>query len=108
MASNRPTKFSWILIRHLGLAKYLDDVLCADKLRHIKPHPEILNRIRDKFSLKAWEILYIGDMVIDIQAGKRAKIKTIAVTTGSSTRRELQKVKPYRILDRIALLRLLA
>ena len=49
VASNRPTKFSHILIRHLGLEKYFDDVLCADKLKAGKPHPEILNKIRKKF-----------------------------------------------------------
>ncbi|MBI5145562.1 MAG: HAD-IA family hydrolase [Candidatus Omnitrophica bacterium] len=102
VASNRPTKFSWVLIRHLKIAKYLDDVLCADKLKHGKPHPEILNKIRQRFSLKPKEVFYVGDMVIDAQAGRRAKIKTIIVTTGSSTKAEIRKEEPYRIINRLA------
>jgi len=102
VASNRPTRFSWILIRHLGLRKYFDLVLCADKLKHIKPHPEILNKIRQKFSLKPAQTLYAGDMAIDAQAGRRAKVKTIMVTTGSSTRQEIKKEKPYLIISKIA------
>ena len=101
IASNRPTRFSGILIRHLGLKKYFDYVLCADKLRHIKPHPEILEKIMQRFKAKPTETLYIGDMTIDAQAGKRAGVKTIIVTTGSSTKLQIRKEKPYRILKRI-------
>ena len=101
VASNRPTKFSWILIHHLGLEKYFDYVLCADRLNHIKPYPEILNRIMQRFSLKPRQALYVGDMNIDAQTGRRANIKTIIVTTGSSTRRQIQKEKPLRIIKRL-------
>jgi len=101
VASNRPTRFSWILIRHLEIAGYFDYVLCADKLRHIKPHPEILNTILKKFSLKPQEAIYVGDMALDAQAGRRAGIKTAIVTTGSSTRQEIKKQKPWRIMHKI-------
>lgn len=108
VASNRPTKFSLILIRHLKLEEYFDYVLCADKLKKGKPHPEILNRIIQKFSFRPKETLYVGDMVIDAQAGRRAKIKTIVVTTGSSMVKELKREKPYRLMHRVSgILRLL-
>ena len=102
VASNRPSRFSWILIRHLKLEKYFDYVLCADKLKHIKPHPEIINRIMQRFALKPEQALYVGDMTIDAQAGRRAKVETIIVTTGSSTKSEIKKERPYRIIDRIS------
>jgi len=101
IASNRPSRFSGILIRHLGLTGYFDYVLCADKLRHIKPHPEILEKIMQRFKAKPTETLYIGDMTIDAQAGRCARVKTIIVTTGSSTKLQIRKEKPYRILKRI-------
>jgi phosphoglycolate phosphatase len=102
VASNRPTKFSHILIRHLKIGRYFDYLLCADKLKQGKPHPEILNTIRKKFSCKNSQTLYVGDMSIDAEAGRRARIKTIVVTTGSSTPKELKKEKPHLIIDRIA------
>jgi phosphoglycolate phosphatase len=101
IASNRPTKFSWILIKHLRLESYFDYVLCADRLIHIKPHPEILNKIMQKFSARPWQTIYIGDMTIDAQAGRRAKVKTIIVTTGSSTNYQIKKERPYRIIRKI-------
>lgn len=108
IASNRPTQFSAILIRYLGLRKYFDYVLCADVLKHAKPHPEILNLIRRRFRLKPQETMYVGDMTIDAQAGRRAGVKTVIVTGGSSESGEIRKEKPYRVIQRItALLKIL-
>jgi phosphoglycolate phosphatase len=101
VASNRPTKFSWILIRHLGLRQYFDYVLCADSLKHIKPHPEILRRIMRRFSLSPVEVLYVGDMAIDAQTARNAKVKAVIVTTGSSSKQEIIREKPFRIIRRI-------
>ncbi|MCM8780704.1 MAG: HAD family hydrolase [Candidatus Omnitrophica bacterium] len=102
VASNRPTRFSWILIRHLKLDKYLDYVLCADRLRHIKPNPEILLKIMRKFKLKPAQVIYVGDMSIDIQAARRAGIKAVAVKTGSHTEQELRKENPLCIIKEIS------
>ena len=102
VASNRPTKFSRILINHLKIAKYFDYVLCADKLKQGKPHPEILHKIRKSLSSKPGETLYVGDMVIDIQAGRRGRVKTAAVATGSSTLAELKREKPCLIIKKVA------
>jgi phosphoglycolate phosphatase len=101
VASNRPTRFSLILIRHLKLSPYFDYVLCADKLKSGKPHPEILRQIMAKFSLGPAETLYVGDMVIDAQAGRRARVKTVIVTTGSSSIREIKAEKPWKIIKKI-------
>lgn len=105
VASNRPTRFSRILMRHLGLEKYFAYSLCADKLKKGKPHPEILQNIMHKLSCGPKETLYVGDMVIDAQAGRRARVKTIIVTTGSSRRLEIRKQRPFKTIDRISRLR---
>jgi phosphoglycolate phosphatase len=102
IASNRPTRFSRILIRHLGLNKYFDYILCADRLKHIKPHPQILNKIMDKLHINSSQTLYVADMVIDAKAARAAKIKAVIVTTGSSTKEEIKNERPYRIIRRIA------
>ncbi|MBU1124695.1 MAG: HAD family hydrolase [Candidatus Omnitrophica bacterium] len=102
VASNRPTRFSWVIIRHLGLEKYFDYVLCADKLRMGKPHPEILTRIMKRYHVPSSFTFYVGDMAIDAQAGRRAGVKTIVVTTGSSSKTELKKERPFAIIPRIS------
>jgi len=102
IASNRPTKFTRILMRRLGITRYFAYVLCADKLKVGKPHPEILRKIMRRFSLAPSQALYVGDMTIDAEAGRRAKVKTIIVTTGSSTVQEIKKEFPFKIIPKVA------
>lgn len=98
VASNRPTKFSRILIRALKIDKLFDYVLCGDKLENAKPYPEILNTIRKRLKLKKDEMIFVGDMTVDAQAGRRAGIKTVIVQGPSNTRTEISKEAPYRII----------
>lgn len=102
VASNRPTRFSLILLRHLRIMEFFDYVLCADKLKAGKPHPEILNKIIRKSGVKKPRVLYAGDMVIDAQAGRRAGVKTVIVTTGSSRLAEIRRERPFKIIPRIS------
>jgi len=101
VASNRPTEFSWIIIRRLGLKKYFNYVLCADKLKHGKPHPDILFKIIKRLGVLSSRAVYVGDMTVDAEAGRRAGVKTIIVTTGSSSKAEIKKEKPYKIIRKI-------
>lgn len=101
VASNRPTEFSIILLRHLRLIDLFDYVLCADKLKHGKPNPEILNKIIKRFPFKKSQVLYVGDMAIDAQAGRRARVKTIIVTGGSSSKFEITGERPFGVISRI-------
>lgn len=102
IASNRPTRFSMIIIRHLGLNKYFDLILCADKLKYIKPHPQILQKILKGLKVSPAEALYIGDMYIDVRTGKAACVRTIAVATGSSSLKELKRERPLRLIRKIS------
>lgn len=102
VASNRPSKFSHILLKHLEIKGFFDYVLCADQAGRAKPHPEMLNRIVKRFTFKKSQVLYVGDMVIDAQAGKRAKINTIIVTSGSSSKLDIKKEQPFKIISAIS------
>jgi HAD superfamily hydrolase (TIGR01549 family) len=98
VASNRPSKFSQILLKHLKIMGFFDYVLCADQVGSAKPHPKMLNKIVKRFRLKKSQALYVGDMVIDAQAGRRAKIDTVIVTSGSSSKRDIKRERPFRII----------
>jgi HAD superfamily hydrolase (TIGR01549 family) len=102
VASNRPTRFSQIIIRHLDIKKYFNYVLCADKIKRGKPSPIILRRIMRKLGVTAAQTVYVGDMAIDAQTGRNAGVKTIIVTGGSSRLSEIKKEQPWRIISGIA------
>lgn len=94
IASNRPTRFTRIILRSLGAEDMFDKVLCADRLRYGKPHPMILRQILKFLKAEKTDAVYVGDMAIDIRTGQRAGVTTIAVATGSSSLKELRRQKP--------------
>ncbi len=101
IASNRPARFTHIILKHLRIQPFFDHVVCGDEVKHPKPAPDMLTQILTKYSLDPSEALYVGDMTIDVQAGQAAGIKTAAVITGSSDREEIIRLKPLRIMDHI-------
>lgn len=101
IASNRPTVFCELILKKLKLRKYFDVVVCADRVRHPKPAGDILKKILKQLSVKPAEAVYVGDMTVDVQTGHRAKVKTIAVTTGSSKRSAILKAKPFKVIPRL-------
>ena len=104
VASNRPRRFSLLLMRHLNIHKYFDFVLCGDELTNPKPNPQILIKIMKNFGVSRRQTLYVGDMHVDVQTANRAKVKMIAVLTGSSNAGEIKKERPYRLIKGISYL----
>ena len=98
VASNRPTVYTRIILRYLKVIGLFDCILCADKVRYGKPAPDLLLEILKKLKTRAAEAVYVGDMAIDVQAGRRARIKTVAVMSGSSNRSEISAQRPYKII----------
>jgi HAD superfamily hydrolase (TIGR01549 family) len=76
--------------------KLFSVIIGNDDVKHGKPCPdEILKAEKLTHLNAAW---MIGDSIYDIIAGKKAKAKTIAVTTGNHSREELKKYKPDYII----------
>lgn len=98
IASNRPTRFTKIILASLNIRRYFHYVLCADKASRPKPHPDILLAILKRFDARPSEALYVGDMTIDAVSGRRARVRTAVVLTGSSTKMEIKAEKPYVII----------
>jgi len=102
VASNRPSRFTHIILEHLGIEDIFDYVLCGDQVEHPKPAADILNQTLKRFSLNPDQALYVGDMTIDVQTGQAAGVKTVVVVTGSNTKEEVAGFKPHAILDCVA------
>jgi phosphoglycolate phosphatase len=101
IVSNRPDPFCSMLLDHLDLAGYFDMILCARHRREIKPSPVMLRRVMRNLRAKPGETIYVGDMVVDVKAGRNAGVRTIAVTGGSSSRRELIRARPFKVISDI-------
>jgi len=102
VASNRPTRFTQIILKHLRMQQTFDYVLCGDKVARPKPAADILEQILKKFSISPAQALYVGDMTVDVETGNHAGVTTVAVTTGSNNREEIAELKPYKIVDEVS------
>ncbi len=101
IATNRPTKYTLLILEILKIGQYFDIVVCADKAKKPKPHPAMLIQILRTLRVTKKDALYVGDMTIDVETGRRAKVRTVAVATGSCTPAQLKQLKPWRMIDKM-------
>lgn len=59
-----------------NIREKIDYIVGREDVRKWKPNPEGLLKIQEHYNLKKEEMIYIGDMAKDIEAGKRAGVKT--------------------------------
>ena len=98
IASNRPYYFTNVILKSLDMKKYFNIVACADKIGSIKPNPEILYYILRKLHVKIQDAVFIGDMDIDMETAKRAKMDAIFITGGSSSLNSVKKYKNKKVI----------
>ncbi len=98
VASNRPAYFTDILLRRLDIKKYFHVVYCGDELKSYKPKPKILRVILKRFCIEKNDAVYIGDMALDVETAKRAKIEAVFKKGGSSSLSEVSCYKEKKVI----------
>lgn len=88
-----------IRVGHAGLLDYFDEVIGGDSVTNSKPHPDGLLHLMDKFSVEPSAMVYVGDMVADVETGRAAGAMTVAVTWGAAKRDALSAAKPDHLID---------
>ena len=99
--TNRKKAFARWPLEKMGIIDYFADIVGADDVACMKPSPCPLDYALDKFKADKQKTIIVGDMDIDILAGKRAGILTCAVTYGIGRRQDIIKTKPDFIIDHI-------
>ncbi|WP_338618402.1 phosphoglycolate phosphatase [Pigmentiphaga sp. CHJ604] len=82
IVTNKVTRFTTPLVRHLALEQHSAVVVCGDTTAYSKPHPEPLLHAAREVGVAPRHCLYVGDDQRDIVAGKAAGMKTIATAYG--------------------------
>ncbi len=86
-----------------GIINYFWQIISAEDVKKLKPDPEGLNKIArngQRLGIKRKDILFIGDTVEDIMAGKAAKVKTGAVKWGLGDWQKLLALKPDYLFEK--------
>lgn len=65
------------ILDYFKIKDYFDVILTSEHIKKHKPDPYPINLAVKKLGLKKSEVLYVGDDKVDIEAGKKAKVKVI-------------------------------
>ena len=98
LASNKPQRLTVALLRKLGIFGWFKAIICADRVKRPKPHPEVILTLMHRFGAEARETLVVGDSRYDMEAGTRAGARTCAVTYGYGTLKEVAAFKPDYVI----------
>ncbi len=82
IVTNKIARYTLPLVDALGLASRAAVVICGDSTPHAKPHPAPLLEAARRAGVAATDCIYVGDDLRDVQAGRAAGMRTIAVTWG--------------------------
>ena len=88
-------------LKAFGIADYFSDILGGDDVGCRKPSSCPLDMVIQKHNAKKERAAIVGDMAIDVLAGKQAGIVTCAVTYGIGKKEDIIKAKPDFIISDI-------
>jgi phosphoglycolate phosphatase len=104
--SNKREYLSTELLEKLDLLKYFELVVGSDTTEERKPSPVPVIYVFARLGITPHESMIVGDSNYDIEAGKKAGVKTVAVTYGYRERQYLKNAD-YMIDSIVDLLSLL-
>lgn len=82
--------------------KFEGKIISRDDVKHLKPHPESIQKISKLLGISFNKIVMVGDMHTDINMGKAVGAVTIGVLTGFFSHQKLLDLNPDFIFDSIA------
>ncbi|HUS25818.1 MAG TPA: HAD family hydrolase [Nevskiaceae bacterium] len=90
-------------LEQLGVRHYFGSVVPADRILYSKPHPSGLLLVLEELRAQPHEAIMVGDMAVDILAGKNAAVgKTVGVTHGFGSSTDLQTAGADHLIPNLA------
>ncbi len=100
LASNKYQDGAEKLMAHFFGGYSFVKILGQREGQPIKPDPAIVEQVLEAAGgIGPEDAIYIGDSDVDMQTGLNAGVRTIGVTWGFRTRKELEAYNPWRICD---------
>jgi HAD superfamily hydrolase (TIGR01549 family) len=87
-ATSKGTPFSRLVLEQFGLLPYFDHVQGTDGFPS-KPAPDLIFTALRALGASPRDCLFVGDSVVDMEAGRRAGVATCAVRYGYGNQQEM-------------------
>lgn len=99
ICSNKAVAFTKQIVSSLGIAPLFQAVLGPDDVAgRAKPHPDMLLEGLTRLGVSRSETVYVGDMAVDVHAGKAAGVTVWLVEGGAAGRESAREAGPDRVL----------
>jgi HAD superfamily hydrolase (TIGR01509 family) len=95
------------ILGRLNLLPYFDLVLGVNDVVNPKPAPDLVELTLTRLQVEPRKTVLIDDSTIGLEAGKKAGVYTVGVTTGDDDREKLETLDPDYIVDGLRELTLL-
>lgn len=82
IVTNKAERYARPLLQQLGYGTRAACLIGGDTTGHLKPHPEPLLAAARAIGIAAQDCIYVGDDQRDIEAGRAAGMRTVAVRFG--------------------------
>jgi phosphoglycolate phosphatase len=90
IVTTKTTAYTIPLLEHLGIMHYFETIIGRQEVQNPKPHPEPVLKCLENMDLKPHKnIFIIGDTKLDIIAGDKAGISSVAVLCGYGKEEDL-------------------
>lgn len=99
-ATTKGTPTTRVILEQFGLLPYFDHVQGTDGFP-CKPNPDVIQKSLDVFGVAPGDCLMIGDSAPDMEAGRRAGVKTCGVRYGYGNPEQMSIHQPDFWIDDI-------
>lgn len=97
-ATTKGTPTTKVVLEKFGLLPYFDHVQGTDGFP-AKPNPDVIFKALEGLNASKDDCLFIGDSAADMEAARRAGVKSCAVTYGYGPREDLARWQPDYWVD---------
>jgi phosphoglycolate phosphatase len=102
VASNKPARFSRMILEADGVARYFLEIAGPDDETPAKPDPAMLRRLMHGAGVEPARTVVVGDMEVDFEFGRAAGCRVALVPGGSRSREDLERVPADALLESLA------
>jgi HAD superfamily hydrolase (TIGR01509 family) len=93
IATTKGTASTLLVLEKFGIRKYFDHVQGTDGFP-CKPAPDVILKVVEALGARPEDCLMVGDSAADMEAGRRAGVKTCAIRHGYGNHQEMALYKP--------------
>ncbi len=98
IATNKTASEAVRILEALGLGKYIELYAGYGTVPNVKPAPDMILYNLEKLGVSNEKAVFVDDSKVGLTAGLKAKVRTVGITTGTSTEDQIRETGPDVII----------